>query len=413
MVLVRRALWLLLALLLAGCQVMAVIQPVIPSPTPHAVTSPLPTRTPAPTQFLPTSPPTRAPTYPPTSTRAPTGTPYPTPTATPVVLGVMGYPPDINPLTGLKVADPTILNRRPVMVKISNYPRYGRPHAGLSFADLVFEYYIGEYASRFSAIYFSQDTPKAGPLRSGRLVDADLAMQYGAVLVYGNADPRVDKVLVDTLGPLAVTFDDAPCPPICGKDTHSEAGVFVDTTAMNAYMQAEGIDNTRPTLGGMVFDARLPTGKPPAVQLGVMFGPQDRGEWRYDPASGSYLRWIEEIRAGDQTVMIPLVDRVTGKQLAFSNVVILYATYIEHLPTLHDILITENETGNRAVYFRDGVIQEGLWKVRTPGQPIQLFNSYSAPIALKPGPTWLIIVGQSSDLFSPKDGFWELEYHTQ
>ncbi len=299
------------------------------------------------------------------------------------------------------------------MVKISNYPRYGRPHAGLSFADLVFEYYIGEYASRFSAIYYSQNTQKAGPLRSGRLVDADLATQYGAVLVYGNADPRVDKVLVDTLGPLAVTFDDAPCPPICGKDTHSEAGVFVDTTAMSSYMKLEGINNSRPSLGGMVFDARVPASKQSAAQLAVMFGPEDRGEWRYDPASGNYLRWIEEIRPGNKLVMIPLVDRVTNQQLAFSNVVILYATYIEHLPTLHEILISKNDTGNRAVYFRDGVMQEGLWKVRGTNQPIQLLNPYSSPMALKPGPTWFIIVGQSSDLFSPKDGLWELEYHTQ
>jgi len=147
--------------------------------------------------------------------------------------------------------------------------------------------------------------------------------------------------------------------------------------------------------------------------LGVMFGPEDRGEWRYDPASGKYLRWIEEIRPGNKLVMIPLVDRVTNQQLAFSNVVILYATYIEHLPTLHEILISKNDTGNRAVFFRDGVMQEGLWKVRGTNQPIQLLNPYSSPMALKPGPTWFIIVGQSSDLFSPKDGFWELEYHTQ
>lgn len=409
MVLIRRAPVIGLALLLSACQALALNLSASPTSSPPLQ----PTYTPAPTQFLPTSPAAPSPTYPPTPTKAPTGTPFPTPTATPVVLGVVGFPPDVNPLTGEKVPDPSLLNRRPVMVKISNYPRYGRPHAGLSAADLVFEYYIGEYTSRFSAIFYSKNTTRAGPLRSGRLVDADLATQYGAVLVYGNADPRVDKVLVDTLGKLAVTFDDAPCPPVCGKDTHSEAGVWVDTTAMTKFMKDEGIDNTRPNLNGMVFDARPPTSKQAALQLGVMFGPEDRGEWRYDPASGKYLRWIEEIRSGNKLVMIPLVDRNTNQQLAFSNVVILYATYIEHLPTLHEILISKNQTGNRAVYFRDGLMVEGLWKVRSPNEPIQLLNQYSAPMALKPGPTWLIIVGQSSDLFSLRDGFWELEYHTQ
>ena len=45
------------------------------------------------------------------STLAPTATPEPV----------------INPLTGLAVDNPELLNRRPIMVKVSNYPQYGRP----------------------------------------------------------------------------------------------------------------------------------------------------------------------------------------------------------------------------------------------------------------------------------------------
>jgi hypothetical protein len=68
----------------------------------------------------------------------------------------------INPLTGLKVNDPQILNRKPVMVKVSNFPRNGRPHAGLSFADIVFDYDITNGQNRFLALYYGQDCPKIG-----------------------------------------------------------------------------------------------------------------------------------------------------------------------------------------------------------------------------------------------------------
>ncbi len=34
--------------------------------------------------------------------------------------------------------------------------------------------------------------------------------------------------------------------------------------------------------------------------IGVMFGPENRGEWRYDAATGNYLRWIEEERSGNK-----------------------------------------------------------------------------------------------------------------
>src|SRR4030042_3032998 len=49
----------------------------------------------------------------------------PTPTAE---LANKEAPKPINPLTGLVVDDPSRLERRPVMVKVSNFPRLGRPH---------------------------------------------------------------------------------------------------------------------------------------------------------------------------------------------------------------------------------------------------------------------------------------------
>ena len=133
---------------------------------------------------------------------------------------------DINPLTGLPAPDPALLNRRPVMVKVSNYPVVGRPHAGLSYADLVFEYYIGEYINRFLAVYYSQDAPKIGPIRSGRLVDIQLTSMYQGVLAYGSADERVDAEIKKFLGDRSLAHTESPCPPICGFDPHSAAGTF-------------------------------------------------------------------------------------------------------------------------------------------------------------------------------------------
>jgi hypothetical protein len=346
-------------------------------------------------------------------TLAPTGTLLPTGTATPVILGAISFPPDVDPLTGLKVSDPTILNRRPIMVKVSNYPRTGRPHAGLSAADLVFEYYIGEYENRFLAVYYSQDAPWIGPLRSGRLVDTQLTNEYGGILIYGNADPRVDKVLVDGLGTRAITFDDAPCPPICGKDTHSIEGVFVNSAAATVYAKANKINNDKPDLNGMVFDARPQVGQNPGGFLGVSFGPDDRGEWRYDPASGKYMRWIEDERPGNKFVQIPMVDRNTYKQIGIENVIVLFTKYTELLPTMFEMEVDGNLSGQRAVIFRDGEMIDGSWRSNGPNAPLSILNNWGAPMAFKPGKSWIIMVGLSSDLTQKEPGRWELEYHTK
>ena len=83
-----------------------------------------------------------------------TFTPYPT--AVPRI-GIYPTPPvssssdapsvTIDPLTGLPPADPSLLQRRPLAIKIALYPRVV-PVFGLSLVDVAFEYYIewGDFA---------------------------------------------------------------------------------------------------------------------------------------------------------------------------------------------------------------------------------------------------------------------------
>ncbi|MCK4897226.1 MAG: DUF3048 domain-containing protein, partial [Anaerolineales bacterium] len=103
-----------------------------PSPVPPTATL---TYLPTPT-YLPTA----------TSTLLPTSTPTPSPTEIPFVyvFGPSDFPDDVNPLTGLPVEDASLLARRPLVIKVTNYPRSVRPQWGLTLADHVYEYYIAD-----------------------------------------------------------------------------------------------------------------------------------------------------------------------------------------------------------------------------------------------------------------------------
>jgi len=356
--------------------------------------------------------------YPPTSTvfpkanptHPPTWTPFATrSTSTPAVMGVFKFAADVDPLTGLKVADPEILNRRPVMVKVTNFPSDARPQAGLSKADVVFEYYIGEFMNRFLAVFYGKDAEKAGPIRSGRLVDAQLVNMYGGLLVYGSADVKVDGVLIQTLGERAISFLEAPCPAVCGTDTHAST-VFTNTAELTRFAKKDAINDSRPDLSGMIFDARVPQSDQMAVKIAVQYVKFYRGEWEYDPDTHLYLRWIDDDSIKVPPVMVPLKDRLNDKQLAFSNLVLIFANYTEFAPTLHEIDIWKNTTGERAIFFRDGVMTEGTWRSVGYDRPIQFFNHYGIPYALKPGNTWIVIVGNSSKFEQPASGQWELRF---
>src|SRR6266540_1886035 len=62
----------------------------------------------------------------------------------------------INPLTGLPVADPSLLQLPATLVSISHFPVNARPQAGLSFAPYVFEIYITEGATRFLTTFYGE-----------------------------------------------------------------------------------------------------------------------------------------------------------------------------------------------------------------------------------------------------------------
>lgn len=409
----------LLIFLLAGCQPFlapqldfesAVLEPTAPdiAPTP-GIESPAIDENPQPTLSI--VPELATPVSPEDISYL--GTPQPTQ----VVYGVGNTPPDINPLTGEVVADPQILNRRPVFVKVSNFPARGsRPQAGLSYADLVFEYYIGEGMNRFLPVYYGQDTEKAWPLRSGRLVDAQLVNMYQGVLVYGNADPdKVDMVLLGELGDRAVSFDDAACPAICGIATHSETGVYVNTAEITAFTSRIGVKNIRYPLEGMLFKEKIPESSAQADQVDIFFRSWNRSEWHFDPETGKYLRWTElwdtqRDDAWDEHPIIPHVESITNQQLAFSNIVILHALYDEYAATLHDIEIWDNLENQRAYYFRDGIMVAGSWRAPKRDQPIQFINQNGVPMALKPGNTWIMIAGDTSSLNEVEEGRWQLRF---
>ncbi len=333
-----------------------------------------------------------------------------TPTTAPTLQASPTPEPVINPLTGVPAADPALLERRPVMVKVSNYPQYGRPHAGLSFADIVFDYFIGYGTNRFLAVYYGQDCAEIGPVRSGRFVDAELVPMYSGILAYGSADEDTDAEIITTLGEYAISNLEAPEPAFVGTDTHSVVGVYANSAALTQFVDELGLKNGAPDLPGMHFSEVVPNHGKYADQVNILFNYNNRAEWRYDKGSGKYLRWIEYFEdENDETYeMIPLVDKVTGEQLVFSNVIIIFAKYTELAPSRHTIDIIKNNKGKPAYFFRDGQVFEGTWRADNDSDPMQFFNDAGEPMALKPGNSWIVITGINSTYAEVAPSVWEL-----
>jgi len=353
-----------------------------------------------------------------TAIPTPTATLPPTPTETPapinIQVGPTNFPANVDPLTGLTVSDPTIMNRRPIMIKVSNYPRTGRPHAGLSFADIVFDYYTGEGGNRFLALYYGQDSTKVGPIRSGRLIDRFLVSEYQGVLGLEYAYAPVYEKILDMLGyARVISGSEQTCPAICSDGPYTVLSNFANTAEVTKlYATRAGATdiNTKPNLDGMAFNTTPPANGVPGTEFTMQFSRANLGNWRFDPTTKKYLHWTEDEDASGNVTLVPLTDRDTGQQLAFSNVIVVFANYetLNGDDTLHEVTIS-GATG-RAILFRDGQMYDGLWKNTNVTMPIQFFTKDNQPLELQPGNTWISISGLNSLVTEDQPGVWRVVF---
>ena len=352
----------------------------------------IPTSTTAPTQALIPSP-----------TPVPTDTPVPTPTSTPLYpsegLGPSNFPSNVNPLTGLAVADPSLLERRPLAIKVSNLPRSVRPQWGLSLADLVFEYYTEEGATRFIALFLGNNADTVGPIRSARFFDGNIVRGYKAAFAFGSAWEKVlDRLFSAEYADRLVI--EGPATPLRRYDPNGYNYLVADTSTLSAYITNKGVENGRQNLDGMFFQLEPPAGGEPGTHLFVRYSSVIFCRWDYDPASGRYLRSADsetDTSKGANEPYTLQTDRLNGQTLAFDNVVVIY-TLNEYYNTSPEVMDIQLLGSGQAYVFRDGQFYKVRWQRNKPDAVLSLSYDDGTPFPFKPGTTWFQVVGLATNM---------------
>lgn len=353
------------------------------------------------------------------ATAAPTDAPALDITPTASTIGPQSYPENVNPLTGLTVDDPAVLNRRPILVKVSNESEQVRPWSGLASADHVWEYQMEGFAQvRFTAVIYSQSPERVGSVRSTRLIDVEhLVDMYGGLLatsggstnIHAGGPPRIDELLrAAPWFPRVISGDFGFGPPylvrIPGVPREGIASwhtLFAVPSAIWQYADENGL-NERPSLDGLAFSEVVPEGGTPTVEAVIDYpGSGPKHTWRFDDASGRWQSWTNDVPDGD--TLLP-----EGEQLAFDNVVVVYAehyesNFIEDEPAqLASVGVNLSGEGN-AVLLRDGQRFDVTWRREAGEDMIQFYDAGGNVIPFKPGTTWFNVA--SINIFPPDISF--------
>jgi len=323
-----------------------------------------------------------------------------------------------NPLTGLPVSDPSLLERRPLVIKVANAPDYIRPQSSLTLADVVYEYYIEWGDTRFIAVMYGNDSPFVGPVRSGRFFDEHIARMYNAFLVFKFADPREFGYLKDsTLNEFLVVPGNSACPPfVVGpqkRDTYNN--VFFNTARWAACAAKRGADNTRQDLRGGFFNDEAPDSTLVATRVFTRYSSYSYNYWEYEPVTRKYFRYQEanDMVNGAPESYTALSDAQTGLPVTADNVVVLFVPYIfaNQFDAEDEVYHIDLVDSGAAYVFRNGLVIPAYWNRIEENQPLLLTTLTGIPVFLQPGRTFYEVIGTSS-AYTQSGTEWRFNFST-
>ena len=456
-------------------------------------------------------------------------------------------PDAYNPLTGLSVADPSLLQVPAVLLSVSHFPVDARPQAGLSFAPYVFEIYITEGATRFLTTFYGEFPAPEVPIVGNCAVRRERFMQTGLFLgnqvwndenqngiheawengiggvcvnLYDSTGALIQETTTDSNGyygfnveagnytleflkPPQMEFaqkdageeeNDSDVDPATGRadardisvsrldlDTglipladvpdftllHAAKGglvrsgrlvyrhiaaFFPDSCLIYAFASAEVLehlpqcafvdhdiqgggymleidemirlakDSKKPDqeidYTSNVYSVEAPEGGVDASRLHVYIAWLNQSAWIYDPLYQSWWCYVDNADPDTAGVVHPEVDRLTGRQLHFENVIVLFAKHEVISPTNLEIRMEQDWLGD-ALLFRDGKMYKIRWSTVATDEeiqsgrrkPIQFLNlDDKTPFPLKPGHTWILVVTPETPVTEQTAGEWLLQF---
>jgi hypothetical protein len=301
--------------------------------------------------------------------------------------------------------------RRPMGIMIENHTE-ARPQSGISSADVVYEAVAEGGITRTLDVFYCEDAPYVGPIRSARIYFLRLIQGYGDHPLYVHVGGANKEGPADALGeindmgwggyndlnefsvPFPVFYRDYDRNP----NVATEHTMYSSTKKLWDYAaskrQLTNVDEKgkswNTTFKPWKFKDDAAQGDRGTIQkVSLVFWDQFAGDygvtWNYDPASNSYSR----MNGGK-----PHLDKNTGKPITVKNVVTVFSEeskandgYEAGVHLLYKIIGT-----GKGIIFQDGKAIKMTWSKKDETSMLRFTDDSGKEIPFVRGKIFVEIV---------------------
>jgi len=300
--------------------------------------------------------------------------------------------------------------RRPMGVMMENH-KEARPQSGFSNADVIYEAVAEGGITRMLSVFYCQDAPMIGPIRSARIYFLKFLQGYGDHPLYAHVGGANAAGPADALGEIsdlgwnnyndlnqfAVPF------PYYWRDydrlpgSATEHTVYSTTSKLWDFAaKKRGLTNINEK--GQKWDVGFVPWKfrdevkledrGSATKIDFSFWTQFASDynvtWNYDKISNTYLR----VNGGQ-----PHIDKNTDKQLSTKNVIIVFADESavndEHGS---DHLFYKIIGTGEGLVFQDGKSTKMTWRKKDEETNMKFYDASGKEISIVRGQVWVEVL---------------------
>jgi hypothetical protein len=300
----------------------------------------------------------------------------------------------------------------PLGVMVENHTE-ARPQSGLSYADIIYEAVAEGGITRFMGVFYCQDAPEIGPIRSARTYYIDFLSEYGAYPLYGHVGGANAAGPANALGQLDdygwSGYNDLNQFSIgfptfwrdynrVGRTVATEHTMYSTTTKLWDFAKTNrGL--TQVDKNGKPWDTNFVSysfkedalanarGTAQSIHLEFWTGlPDYFVNWVYDSANNVYKRFDGSNQ--------PYFDFDNKKQLSTKTLVILHMAQdnaSDGYQNNEHLLFQDKGTGS-ATIFMDGKKVDGIWKKASRTARTLIYDNTGTPITFDRGIIWFTVL---------------------